>query len=182
MKMQTMGTAAVSDPGSPDLNSKENLDTKENIVTPSKSGRKPSWTQTVSSRRRPLSLQKYDENEDTKTRHTLSDTRGSQRSRKGRILSDIFTKNAPEPSISPRIPSIEQWLHDTSDPFVDQGDSQIENIEPLRPSAHKRKVTPKERAVESPNQIWDSVSTAEDTRKRNSGSRRSKRQSSSNAS
>ena len=81
-------------------------------------------------------------------KYSLSESRASQRLKGGNILSQVldesrrlFTSQTAEPDGPPRIPSIEQWLNDTSDPFMDDGPP-IEEIPPLRPLRHKRKITP----------------------------------------
>lgn len=122
------------------------------------------------------------ENSSGSLRPALSDGRGSQRSHKGNILSQvfgdsrrIFAKQSPEPIVAPRVPSIEAWLNQTPDPFIEMDEPHVDEIPPLRPSPQKRKVTPKETIVADPNHIWDALDTKEGTRRAVSGSRRRKR-------
>ena len=76
-----------------------------------------------------------------------SDVRGSVRTQKNNLLSQvfgdsrkIFAKQVPEPIATPRIPSIEAWLNETPDPFLDADEPPLEVILPLNPSINKRKV------------------------------------------
>ena len=88
--------------------------------------------------------------------------RGSIQSDKGNILSQVFgdsrklfAKQAPEPAITPRIPSIEAWLENTSDPFVDEEGPPIEAIAPLQISRTKQPHAEQESVTEDPNRMWD---------------------------
>jgi len=106
--------------------------------------------------------------------------RGSIESQKGNLLSQVFgfAKHAPEPVPTPRVPSIEAWLDETPDPFVEADEPPLEFIAPLKPSAGKRRSTPKRDIVEGledPNRIWDALDTKEGTRRAFTGSRRKKR-------
>lgn len=110
----------------------------------------------------------------------LSDGRGSMKSQKGNLLSQVFgfAKHDPEPIPKPRVPSIEAWLNDTTDPFVEADEPPLEFIAPLKPSAEKRKSTSKPvvvKEVEDPNHIWDTLDTKEGTRRAFTGSQRKKR-------
>ena len=178
------GPSYGNDHEAPASSPKADSEARRRRLTPETSVRKPSSMPKDESRRLHNSIQEITKEEDIpcSTRGTFSDGRGSQRSHKGNILSQvfgdsrkIFSKQAPEPSITPRVPSIEQWLHETPDPFVAANESLIEEILPLRPSPLKRKVTPQETIAEDPNQIWDTLSTKECTRRVVPGSRRRKR-------
>lgn len=139
------------------------------------SAQKTSGASKAGAQKRRSSSQKYDDSEETQAKGTYSEGRGSHRSHKGNILNKFFTKQSPEPVITPRVPSIEQWLHDTPDPFVDPEGTPSHDIAPLRPSSHKKAVTPQETFVEDSNQIWDALSAQERTVRATSGSRRRKR-------
>lgn len=118
-------------------------------------------------------------------RGALSESRGSIKSQKGNILSQVFgdsrrklAKEAPEPIPTPRAPSIEAWLNETPDPFVEADESPLEFIAPLRPSVEKKKSSPLQEVVEEardPNEIWDALDTKEGTRRVMSKSKRNRR-------
>ena len=162
----------VDPPGS---SPKSDPQAKESRVTPTTSTRKTSWISKADSHKEQRSRHGDEDAEETQVRCSVSDGKGSQRSHKGKILSKVFTKQASEPIITPRIPSIEQWLHETPDPFVDSEEPLMEEIAPLRPSPHKRKVTPQDAVREHPNETWHSLSTKEGTRRAISRSRPRKR-------
>lgn len=114
------------------------------------------------------------------TRGALSIGRESIKSQKGNLLSQVFgfAKHAPDSIPTPRVPSIEAWLHETPDPFVEAGEPPLEFIAPLRPSSAKRRSIRKQEIVEEvedPNRIWDALDTKEGTRRAFTGSRRKKR-------
>ena len=80
-------------------------------------------------------------------RGALSDARGSIRSQKGNILSQVFgdsrktsVKQVAEPIAPPRVPSIEAWLDETPDPFLSADEPPLEVIPPLNPSNKKKRV------------------------------------------
>ena len=107
---------------------------------------------------------------------------GSTRSEKGNILSQVFgdsrklfAKQAPEPTITPRIPSIEAWLENTSDPFVDGEGPAIEGFAPLKPSRSKQSRPEPEPMVEDPNQIWDKLDMKGATRRAMSSNTKKRR-------
>ncbi|KAL6720440.1 hypothetical protein ACLMJK_002362 [Lecanora helva] len=118
-------------------------------------------------------------------RGSPSESKGSVRSHKGNLLSQVFgeskkrvTRQAPEAVPAPRVPSIEAWLNETSDPFVETEEPPLEFIAPLQPSSRKEKPAPKEEVLEvvgDPNKIWASLDTKEGTRRAMTGSRRRKR-------
>ncbi|CAD6589464.1 MAG: hypothetical protein ASARMPRED_004050 [Alectoria sarmentosa] len=115
-------------------------------------------------------------------RGATSDGKGSVRTQKGNLLSHvfgdsrkIFVKQAVEPIATPRVPSIEAWLNETPDPFLDADEPPLKVILPLNPSSKKRKVTPKEEGREDPNRIWEALDTKEGTRRAVHGSRRRNR-------
>jgi len=115
-------------------------------------------------------------------KRALSDGRGSIKSHKGGILSQVFgdsrrrsAKQAPEVIPTPRVPSIEAWLNETPDPFVDAEEPPVEIVAPLRQSADKRKPIPQEVPVADPNEIWDALETKGGTRRAVTGSRRKRR-------
>jgi len=129
---------------------------------------------------------------------TFAEERTSTKSHKGGILSHvfgeskkIFSKQPPIPIATPRVPSIEAWLNDTPDPFIDGEEPPIEVIPPLRPYPRSRKVNsdaepesirdsdrerePQSAPVADPNQIWDALDEKSATRRHVTGSRRKRR-------
>ena len=113
----------------------------------------------------------------------FSEGRGSARSHKGNILSQVFgdsrkvfTKAQPVPIAAPRVPSIEAWLNETPDPFVDVNEPPMEAIAPLRPSSRVKEEVPEGiHAVEDPNKIWEALEPKSSPRSGVHGSRRRKR-------
>ena len=115
-------------------------------------------------------------------RGARSDGRGSVRSQKGNLLSQVFgdsrktfVKHVPEPIATPRLPSIEAWLNETPDPFLGADEPPLEVIPPLKPSTRKRKVTLQEEVREDRNRIRDALDTKEDTTRAAHGDRRRNR-------
>ena len=111
-----------------------------------------------------------------------SDVSGSVPTQKGDLLSHVlgdskklFAKQSPKPVAAPRIPSIEAWLNETPDPFLDADGPPLEVIPPLNPSTKTRKGTLQEGVRGDPNRIWDALDTKEGTRRATHGSRRRKR-------
>ncbi|KAG8528848.1 uncharacterized protein KY384_006537 [Bacidia gigantensis] len=91
--------------------------------------------------------------------------RGSLRSEKGNLLSQVFSdsrkmfaKHTPEPIVSPRVPSIEAWLDSTSDPFID-AEAPVEAVAPLRPSRKNKIPNSLGSTADDPNNIWETLST-----------------------
>ncbi|KAK4697646.1 hypothetical protein P7C71_g457, partial [Lecanoromycetidae sp. Uapishka_2] len=152
--------------------------TPEKSLHTSPSNTKESFARRKSSAQKTLDL----DDSSPSAKGAPSDGRGSIRSHKGGILSHVFgdsrkrlAKQAPEVIPATRVPSIEAWLNDTSDPFIDSEEPAVEIVEPLRPLAEKRKIIPQEVPVADPNRIWDAVGTKEGTRRAVTGSRRKKR-------
>ncbi len=137
----------------------------------------------VESRRRKSSYQRsVDPDDSPSARGAFSEGRTSAKSQKGNILSHIFgdsrrslAKQVQEPIPAPRVPSIEAWLNETSDPFIESEEPPVELIAPLKPSYEKRKPAPKQEPVEDPNKIWEALDTKEGTRRAVNGSRRKRR-------
>ena len=111
-----------------------------------------------------------------------SERHGSTRSQRRSLLSQVFgeprrilSKQQPSPPAVSRVPSIEAWLDETPDPFIDDEKPDFElassfkpDIEPLEPST---KITP----LQDPNNIWNSLDSSEHTRPSSHGSKRQKR-------
>ena len=93
------------------------------------------------------------------------------RPRRGGILGktkDMFMKSEAVPTISNRIPSIEAWLYEQPDPFVEnRGQEEMLPVEVPKPL---RKRTPRKRSsgatstVADPNQIWNAISPKDESR------------------
>ncbi|KAL9100831.1 MAG: hypothetical protein Q9163_003842 [Psora crenata] len=101
---------------------------------------------------------------------------------RGNILTQVFgdsrkrsARQTPEPSPANRVPSIEAWLDDTPDPFLDEQEPAAQRVDPFKPSSRISRVTEHDAIVEDPNRIWDSLDTKEGTRRVISGSSKKKR-------
>lgn len=113
----------------------------------------------------------------------LSGGMGSMKSHKGNILSQVFGDsrrmfNKPQavPVSAPRVPSVEAWLNETPDPFVDTDEPPIEPIAPLRPTHKVMKQVPEEiHTVEDPNKIWEALEAKPSPRAGMHGSKRRRR-------
>lgn len=113
---------------------------------------------------------------------SFSEGRGSHHSKRGNILSQmleeskkIFTSQPPEQTTATRVPSIEQWLDNTPDPFLEAPEPSLDDIPPLKPSPHKRKVTPQDPAIQNPESNLDSpITRAKTTKTSRHRSRRKK--------
>lgn len=111
-----------------------------------------------------------------------SDTRSSVRTQKSNLLSQVFgdsrklfVKQVPEPIATPRIPSIEAWLNETPDPFLDADEPPLEVIPPLKPSINKRKFTLQEEVRGDCRKTSKALHTKEDRRRTAHGSKRRNR-------
>ena len=136
-----------------------------------------------SGKRRASSQKAEDPDESPRSaRGAISDGKGSVRTHKGNLLSQVFgdsrkvfTKQVPEPIATPRVPSIEAWLNETPDPFLDAEEPPLEVIPPLKPSTKKKKVTVEEEVREDRNRTGVALDTKEGTRRAVHGSRRRNR-------
>jgi hypothetical protein len=74
----------------------------------------------------------------------------------------IFSKSPePAPIPPPRIPTIEAWLSETPDPFVDGETPPIATPTPSRIGFIETKVSREEVIHEDTNKIWDALGTNE---------------------
>ena len=94
----------------------------------------------------------------------FSEGRGSTKSQRGNILSQvfgdsrkIFSKQYPIPASAPRVPSVEAWLKETSDPFTDDVEPPSDAVTPLRSTSPAAEEDTPIRPVDDPNKIWDSL-------------------------
>lgn len=110
---------------------------------------------------------------------TSEDNRKSHRLQKGNILTQvpgelkkIFARAEPIIVPSPRIPSVEAWLSETPDPFVDGEEIPVEIPAPLK--SKPRETTEKiiEPVPKDPNIIWESIGEADSSRNRTKDDRR----------
>lgn len=133
--------------------------------------------------RRRKSSRPKEKHPDSEPPGAFSEERGSTRSQKGNILSQvfgdsrkIFSKPQPLPLPVPRVPSIEAWLYETSDPFLDDVEPCTENPAPSEPETKpKEEAVVENTPVEDPNKIWDSLGPKEGIRVALHGSKRRKR-------
>jgi len=103
---------------------------------------------------------------------------GSIRSRKSGIISqarDMFLRTEPMPPTSQRLPSIEAWLREQPDPFVDGNPEPVEVPAPLKTRSSKQKVNISPKGVEDPNKIWDCVESEDHEPKQVTSVRRKRR-------
>lgn len=128
-----------------------------------------------------LSKEKSQEKSPRTTQGEFSADRGSGKSHKGGILSQVigetrraFSRTEVVAVPSPRIPTIEAWLSDTPDPFIDGDASLIDIPAPLK-SASKCRKDAEVVFPEDANKIWEALDT--DSRPSDSGppSRRRRR-------
>ena len=100
---------------------------------------------------------------------------------KGNILSHVFDESKKifsrtEPVIipAPRLPSIEAWLSETPDPFLDDEQPPVEIPAPLKTSSRRAKKV-EEVVPEDPNNIWEAVDMKCSAGISDAGSRRRRR-------
>ena len=96
------------------------------------------------------------------------ENRGSTKSQKSTILSQVFDESKKMfsrkefvPLVTPRIPSVEAWLDETPDPFIDDPEAFIDVPAPLKSSNQLDK---KEEVIvvpDDPNGIWDDLNHKE---------------------
>ena len=141
----------------------------------------------IFAKHRPMS-QKEDPGEFSRSARGASSEHGrSALSQKANLLSQVFgdsrnllVKQVPEAIATPRIPSIEAWLDETPDPFLDADEPSPDLvppqlIPPLNPSSKKKKVTQDPQVREDPKRIWEALDTKEGTRRAVHGSKRRNR-------
>ncbi|KAL2435007.1 hypothetical protein ABEF95_012315 [Exophiala dermatitidis] len=79
---------------------------------------------------------------------------------------DIFGKSDPTPSLDKRLPSIEAWLEEQPDPFVDgeaAGDvPAVEVPRPLRRRTERKRSSTEKPSLIDPNKLGDSVQPTQD--------------------
>jgi hypothetical protein len=110
----------------------------------------------------------------------FSSYKGSGHSPKVSVLSEIFDGGKTQsiraespPTISTqRVPSIEAWLHQTPDPFVDEPEPNVDIPAPLKTHSSSKRISVEESIPEDPNQIWEAVEKSGSQRRRSEGRRR----------
>ncbi|MCJ1387381.1 hypothetical protein MMC18_000224 [Xylographa bjoerkii] len=112
---------------------------------------------------------------------TFAGKRESGKSSRGNILSQVFDESKKifsraEPVLIPvpRLPSIEAWLSETSDPFLDDEQPPVDIPAPLKMSS-KRIQKVEEVVTEDPNKIWEAIETTSSARTSNVDNRRRRR-------
>lgn len=103
---------------------------------------------------------------------------GSTRSRKGGLISQAkerLTRNESVPPSSNRLPSIEAWLDEQPDPFVDSNPEPVEIPAPLKTRPKKQKVEVAPENIEDPNKIWNYIESEDHKPEHVSSSRRRRR-------
>ena len=115
-------------------------------------------------------------------RGTSIEERSSARSRRSNLLSHafggskkLFVKPPVVPVTTPRIPSIEAWLDETPDPFVNTDGVKMESEPMRRPSPPPADEISKNLPVKDPNAIWEVLDTKEGTRRHMTGSKKKRR-------
>ncbi|KAL8706641.1 MAG: hypothetical protein Q9201_000338 [Fulgogasparrea decipioides] len=124
----------------------------------------------------------YPEQRCRSTYGNVSERRSSRKSQKSNILSQVFEESRkafPEPQAipieTPRVPSIEAWLNDTFDPFVDGEKALADQSIQQSGRAERPKPTPEAVPVDDPNKIWDTLNSKNRARSGVHASRRRKR-------
>ncbi|KAL8720905.1 MAG: hypothetical protein Q9225_002291, partial [Loekoesia sp. 1 TL-2023] len=124
----------------------------------------------------------YSEQESPSGHCSASDRRGNSKSQQGKILSQVFEESRKSfakpqaiPMETPRVPSVEAWLNDTPDPFVDGEEPLTEEAPPQPVQAKTPSPAPKLSSVADPNKIWDTLQSKDQARSGVHASRRRKR-------
>ncbi|KAL8860722.1 MAG: hypothetical protein Q9178_002752 [Gyalolechia marmorata] len=113
---------------------------------------------------------------------TIPEQKASKKPQQSQILrhvfgesGKVFAKTHTTPAETSRVPTVEAWLNDTPDPFVDT-EVPLVKENPLQPSkATPTESTPEQLVVDDPNMIWDTLESKERARSGVRASRRRKR-------
>lgn len=114
---------------------------------------------------------------------TFSEVRISTKTPKPGLLSQvfdeskkIFSRQEPVPTSPPRIPTIEAWLSETPDPFIDAEVPLAEITPPVKSTPRRRKEVVIEQTIpEDSNKIWDAIEPRTHSGRTFSDSKRRKR-------
>ncbi|KAL8821980.1 MAG: hypothetical protein Q9223_000060 [Gallowayella weberi] len=120
---------------------------------------------------------------DSRSAHgSVSEHKETRKPQKGSILDQVFgeprkvfAKSQTIPVETSRVPSVEAWLNDTSDPFVDAEHPSKDEISPQSSKAKSMEPTPEPLMVDDPNKIWDTLEKKDRARSGVRASRRRKR-------
>ncbi|KAI4275494.1 MAG: hypothetical protein LQ337_003177 [Flavoplaca oasis] len=112
----------------------------------------------------------------------ISEQKGSKKPSKSHMLRHVFgdsgkavTKSQAAPLEMPRVPSVEAWLNNTPDPFVDNEPAAVEEILPKPVKTESTSSAPQLVPVDDPNKIWGTLESKERARSGVRASRRRKR-------
>ncbi|KAL8803047.1 MAG: hypothetical protein Q9182_003417 [Xanthomendoza sp. 2 TL-2023] len=113
---------------------------------------------------------------------SVSEHKETRKPQKGSILNQVFgeprkvfVKSQTNPVEASRVPSVEAWLDDTSDPFVDAEHPSTDGILPRSSKAKSTEPVPEPVMADDPNKIWDTLETKDRARSGVRASRRRKR-------
>jgi hypothetical protein len=102
----------------------------------------------------------------------------SLRSKKGSIFSQakgLFTKSDPVAVPSPRLPSIEAWLEEQPDPFLDVEEQSVPVPAPLHTRSRRKEVTAEPVILKDPDRIWASIGNGKSQEIQQNGNSRRRR-------
>ncbi|MCJ1378313.1 hypothetical protein MMC17_001410 [Xylographa soralifera] len=112
---------------------------------------------------------------------TFAGNRGARKASRSKILSHVFDESKKiftraEPVLIPvaRLPSIEAWLSETPDPFLDDEQLPVEIPAPLKMSSKRTKKV-EEVVTEDPNKIWEAIEATTSARTSDATIRRRRR-------
>ncbi|MCJ1283067.1 hypothetical protein MMC26_002394 [Xylographa opegraphella] len=133
-----------------------------------------------SRRRNTASRTRADEDPPRTASRSLAGNRGGRISSRGKILSHVFDESKKifsraEPIViaTPRLPTIEAWLSETPDPFIDDEQLPVEIPAPLKvPSKRRKRV---EVVTDDPNKIWEVIEAKLSPRTSDTSARRRRR-------
>lgn len=125
---------------------------------------------------------KWSEQESPSGLESILRRKESRKSQRDNILSQVFqesrkafAKPQATPIETPRVPSVEAWLNDTPDPFIDGGGPLPEDVVPQTGPTEAPKPTTEVMSVDDPNKIWDTLEARDPARSGVRASRRRKR-------
>ena len=154
--------------------------------TPDELPHSSSSTATRATRRRTSGTRKEDRPE--RSPHSAygssPDVKETTKPLKSKILSQVcsgstkpFSTSEPSPTLGTRLPSVEAWLTDTPDPFVDEIEPPVEIPAPLKSTSRRRRERELAEQVipEDPNKIWEALDAKEKPSRRGSEGRKRRR-------
>ncbi|KAL8953484.1 MAG: hypothetical protein Q9222_000688 [Ikaeria aurantiellina] len=124
----------------------------------------------------------WSEQDTIPARDTMSPSTTSKKVTKGKTLEHAGSESKtgfakPQTTLfgNPRVPSVEAWLNDTPDPFVDGESALAEDTENLNESAGHNTSRAEPLSMDDPNKIWDTLDTKDRARSGVRVSRRRRR-------